>query len=141
MKVERNLKGRPMKDQQLQWLTEIYPELGRIAQAIIQDSVTGAEDAVSNAVTEVLIKIKDGRCRAVTKAAFALYCRKHVRTYSIHYFTRYIGDVLEDHGKSNAIAKMRPNTRRTPAVKPEQDIDDFNPYERWETTGDDENSD
>lgn len=125
-----------MKDQQLQWLAEIYPELERVAQAIIQDSVTGAEDAVSNAVAQILETIVRGKHEFASKGRFAAYARKLVRGHASKYFTRYAGDIAIDPNKSHLISSLRSDRRQTGARPTEPDAGDHNPYERWEDATD-----
>jgi hypothetical protein len=119
------------KEQQLLWLEEIYPSLEKIAQAIIVDSRTAAEDVTSNAVAKVLIQIEKGKTFE-SKGKFFAYVKLAVRRCSSEYYTKYKGDVVRDVAKSNLIKEMRPSIRRTPVYNIDVDADDFNPFERYE---------
>jgi hypothetical protein len=119
------------KDQQLLWLGEVYPDLERIAQAIIVDSKTAAEDVTSNAVSKVMDQIEKGK-KFETKGNFFAYVRLAVRRCASEYFTKYNGDVVKDVAKSNLIKTLHPDSRRTPVYNVDIDSEDFNPYERYE---------
>jgi len=120
------------KAQQLLWLEEIYPSLEKIAQAIIVDSVTAAEDVTSNAVTKVLTQIEKGKTFE-SKDKFFAYVKVAVRHCASEYYTKYKGDVVRDVAKSNLMREMRPDRRITPAYNIDVDSNEFNPFERAET--------
>jgi hypothetical protein len=117
--------------QQIEWLGELYPSLVRVAQAIIPDSATTAEDLTSDAVYYTLRAVSSGRCTIITRGRFSSYCKNMVRKFSKQAYTRYHGDVKVDRGRSNVISKMRPDRKRSIPHKP--DGESHNPYERWET--------
>jgi len=119
--------NRSDREQQRKWLEEAYPALGKIAQAIIVDSVTASDDIVSNAVSDVLSQIQKGKTFE-TKGKFFAYLRLAVRRAATKYFTGYVGDVPKDHGKLNITRELRPDRTHTPVHE-----EDSNPYHRWET--------
>ena len=118
-------------DQQLVWLGEIFPELIRVAQAIIPESVTTAEDLTSDAVFYTLRAIQAGRCTVMVRARFSSYCKNLVRKFARQAFSRYTGDIRIDPAKSSVSKELRPSIRQTSVRKIDQDV--FDPYERWET--------
>jgi len=122
------------KDQQIQWLSELYHTFKFVALAIIVDSVTVSEDAVSNAVEQMLREISAGKCRAITLGQFSAWSRKIVRGCSKRTYKTHSGDVRIDHGAKNAAWVMRPDRRRTSIPKDPLDPD-FDPYVRGETVG------
>lgn len=120
------------KTQQIEWLGELYAGFGRIAQAILPESVTLAEEAVSSAVEEIMVVITAGRNSFVTRVKFAAFCRLIVRRRSYDGYTKYEGDIRRDPAKSRVSNAFRPDRRRT-APHDTGDGEDFHPYERWET--------
>jgi hypothetical protein len=120
-----------LKNQQLRWLEEAYPALIRVAQAIILESVTIAEDITSDAVMSTLNAIRGGRCSISAKSRFVSYCKRLVRLKSRNAFTRYDGDIKRDVAKAYVARQLRPDVRQTAVLKAEDDA--FNPYERVET--------
>ena len=127
-----------IKTQQIQWLNDLYPDFGKVAQAIIVESVTVAEEAVSNAIEIVLKSIETGNT-AKTKAQFAAYCRTVVRGCAMKTYSTYTGDVRSDAAAHRAAWIMRPDRRHT-AVPDQDSFDGENDlYVRGETVGPTEN--
>lgn len=121
-----------LKETQLKWLGEIYDDLGKIAQALLPESVTVAEDAVSAAMEKVLEAIQRGKVKANKKAIFCAYVRLSVRREAYTAGGRYEGDIRIDPAKATVSRQLRPATRRTSVVK--VDIEEpFAPYDRTET--------
>lgn len=120
-----------LQDQQIQWLSELYPIFKFVALAIIKGSMTVAEDAVSNAMQIVLNSIQNGNT-AHNKTEFAGYCRTVVRGCSKKTYSTHEGDVKADPAVHNASWVMRPDRHQTEVPKGDFD-EDYDPYTRNET--------
>lgn len=120
------------KDLQRQWLSDLYPTFERVAQAIIVDSVTVAEEAVSNALEIVLKSVEKGNT-AGNKTEFAGYCRKVVRGCAMKTYSTYEGDVRSDAAVHRATFVMRPDRRRTSIPDLGSFDGDYDHYTRAET--------
>jgi hypothetical protein len=120
------------KQEQLGWLGELFPTFGKIAQAIVANSVTVSEDAVSNAMEIVMKSVKRGNT-AQTKGHFAAYCRKVVRGCAMKSYFTYGGDVVIDHAARNAEWYARPDTRHTSVPNSDAFDEEFDPFMRTET--------
>lgn len=124
-------KAQLLKNQQIEWLSEVYPSLIKVAQAIIPESVTVAEDLTSDSVVVTLRAIQEGRCSISTKGRFFSYCKNLVRRKARNAYTRYTGDIRSHSAKGCLARTMRPDIRRTAPYSVEEE--EANPYERTET--------
>lgn len=122
-----------VKDQQVRWLEEIYPTFERVAQAIIVESVTLAEEAVSSATEQIMITINANHCRARTLGQFAAWCRRLIRGHAMKTYRKYEGDVRIDVGRRHVAAYMRPDRRQTSVLAGDEGDPERDPYTRWET--------
>lgn len=120
-----------LQEQQITWLEDIYKGFIIIARAIIKNNEVMAQDAVSNAVVSLLTQIKDGKCKASTKAQFSAWARTAVRRQS---FVRhkYSGDIVCDKAAEQLRYESRPDRRHIQALDDKYDaVNDF--YTRNET--------
>lgn len=129
--MPRTTKTQLLINQQLEWLSEVYPALIKVAQAIIPESVTAAEDLTSDSVVVTLRAIQEERCSISTKGRFASYCKNLVRKFAKQAYTRYTGDIKSHAAKGRLSRETRPDIRRTAPHSVEDEA--FNPYERTET--------
>ena len=118
-------------NQQVEWLKEEYSRLIRVAQAIIPESVTAAEDLTSDSVLVILRAIREGRCYISVRSRFVSYCKNLVRLKARNAYTRYTGDIKNHAAKGRLANYLRPDIRRIAPHKVEDEMD--TPYERTET--------
>jgi hypothetical protein len=120
------------QQQQMDWLEEMFPAFEKIAQAIIVDSVTVSEEAVSNAMEIVLKSIERGN-NARNRGQFAAYCRVIVRGCAMKTYSKYDGDVVVDRAARRAAWASRPDQRHTTVPNLDSFDGEHDPYIRRET--------